>query len=372
MVLGLYGSFSFISIMHASLLPIAALYRIICIAVIVFSAILLIWENRSLRISVWKLLISLSVLVLFGIAALVTDRLYLGAYAAFVLIADRCDFKKIVKVSLIAASGALLLLLLFCAVGILTDYLYYGSGQRVAHCLGFSYYSRFPFILFLCTIMFLFLRKKKTLLLYAAILAVNFVVYYYTTLRLTYYLTYLLVLLDWLLNRKSKWNLSSGKWPAVSACLFPIGLAVTWLAMVFYDPGNRFMSWLNTLLNNRIRLMHKGYLEYSVKLFGNYIAMRGNSALRDTSDYFYIDSGFGYSLLAYGLIFSVAVVFLYSLIIYFACKTNNKSLFIWALIIMIFTLVNNIWLTVTYNPLLMLSVPVLGEIKKQHRQSLRK
>lgn len=372
MVLGLYGSFSFISILHASLLPIANLYRIFSIAVVAFSAVLLIWENRSLKVPVWKLLISLSVLALFGIAAMVTDRSYLTAYVAFVLIADRCDFKKIVKVSLIAALSALTLILFFCLVGILTDHLYYGTGQRVAHCLGFSYYSRFPFILFLCTIMFLYLRNRKTWLIYALILVINIVVFYYTTLRLTYYLTFLLVFLDWLLGRMNKWDLSVGKWPVVSACLYPICLAFTWLVMALYNPGNRFLAWLNTALNNRIRLMHTGYSEYSVKLFGNYIAMRGNSALRDTIDYFYIDSGFAYSLLAYGLVFTIAVVFLYSSIFYYSCRTNNKNLFIWTFVIMVFTLVNNIWLSVTYNPLLMLSIPVLGEIRKQRRKSLRK
>lgn len=69
--------------------------------------------------------------------------------------------------------------------------------------------------------------------------------------------------------------------------------------------------------------------------------------------YFYIDSGYIYAILGYGVLFTLVVIFMYSYLIYYATKRNDKNLFIWLIIVLVFTVVNNTWVSLAVNPVLM-------------------
>ena len=87
--------------------------------------------------------------------------------------------------------------------------------------------------------------------------------------------------------------------------------------------------------------------------------MAGNSVLGNPVKYFYIDSGFAYSLLGYGLIFTVIVVFLYTVLFRYSCFVNDKYLFVCITAVLFFTMINNTWVTLNYNPMLLFSLPAL-------------
>ena len=126
---------------------------------------------------------------------------------------------------------------------------------------------------------------------------------------------------------------------------------------------------LNSVLNSRLSLAQNGYFDYGIKLFGNYIEMEGNSALEEAMEYFYIDSGFAYSLLGYGLLFTLVAMALYSILFYYSCKTNNKAMFVWILSIWIFSFVNNVWVSVDINPILVLSLMALTQLGIKKKSS---
>ena len=90
--------------------------------------------------------------------------------------------------------------------------------------------------------------------------------------------------------------------------------------------------------------------------------MLGNNAGRVIDNYFYIDSGYAYSLLGYGIVFTVLIIFMYSVIYYYCCKNNKKKLFIWITAVALFTMINNTWITLEYNPLLFLFFPVFRDL----------
>ena len=80
--------------------------------------------------------------------------------------------------------------------------------------------------------------------------------------------------------------------------------------------------------------------------------MHGNEYNKTVHNYFYIDSGYIYSILGYGMLFTITVIILYSILYEKSCKDNNKIIWIWLTATMIFTIVNNSWVTLPYNPLL--------------------
>ena len=149
-----------------------------------------------------------------------------------------------------------------------------------------------------------------------------------------------------------------------SGMFFPLGITATYLAMRLYKPEDAAWVELDRMLHNRLHLMHIGYLRYPISLFGNHIDMNGFSALRQVApeEYFYIDSGFAYSLLGYGLIFSFVAVCLYSLLFVSSCRRNDKHLFAWLVCVLIFTMMNNVWIDVYYNPALLLSFAAYLEL----------
>ena len=92
-----------------------------------------------------------------------------------------------------------------------------------------------------------------------------------------------------------------------------------------------------------------------------------------TTRYFFIDSGYIYAILGYGLIFSVIVVLMYSCLCRFACEKNDKALLIWLISVLLFTISNNTWAELPMNPILVI-FPIMWnqrskEIIVKHRLS---
>lgn len=368
-ILLMYWVYAYLSILDASLLSFGLVMRILRWGVTIGGLFLFCLMYMNKGMSIGRLILISSVLILFFIAAETTDRSYLIVYAVFIILSSRCKFEDVVRTSLFSASIALITILALCGLGVLTDYIYYQSGNREAHCFGFAYYSTFPFIVFYCSAMFLYLKKEKaTLLNYIVIALINILMYRATTLRLTFYLTFILIGIDFLLVKIKKINLDNKVITVVSGLLFPIGTIITYLVMLFYNGSDVRWTTINLALNGRIRLMHRGFLQYPISLFGNSIEMEGNNVLRATTNYFYIDSGFAFSLLGYGLLFTIVVVLLYSYIYVYSCKTNNKHLFVWITCILIFTMINNTWVSINYNPVLMLSLLAVAEVRKSKKK----
>ena len=72
--------------------------------------------------------------------------------------------------------------------------------------------------------------------------------------------------------------------------------------------------------------------------------------------YFYVDSGYVYTLISYGIIFFIILIFLYSFLFQKAVRDNEFKLAIWCLVICIFSVINNIMLKISINPLPILAL----------------
>lgn len=359
----LLSLYTYVSVLDDSLLNLSSFTRLLRCAVTILCIFLFLFRNRK-KPSAKKILFAAAILASFMIAARATGRNYLVLYAALIIAADGCNPDKAVKAWLFSTVLALFTILILCVAGIIPDY--YGGG-KARHYLGFSFYSYFPFLVFYCAIAYIYGKKDKVRIYhYAIVAAVNILTYYLTALYLTFYLTFFFIVLDLLLVKTKKLNLNKKPFMAFSMMAFPLGVFAIVLVMVKYNPGDVRWLTLNTMLHNRPGLMHQGFLRYPLSFFGNRISMLGYSALRDvpSGSYFYIDSGFAYSLLGYGLIFTFLVVALYTMMYLYSCRTNNRHLFAWLTCVLAFTMINNTWVDVYYNPALLFSFSAFKEFNK--------
>ncbi len=319
------------------------------------------------RYPIWILIISSVIVLSFVIASIVTSRLYLMLYVMFIIVAPLFSLKLeyIAKVSLVSCVVSLIIILLLCKAGILQN-LIYKTDNREAHCLGFSYYSSFPYICFFCILMYMFLRKNRFTVIEAlALLSLSFVLYQQSTVRLVFYLSCFAIVTDYFLVHLRWLNLNVTVVRVIGTVSFFIGILVIFWCTKHYDPDLDIWQKMNQIFSGRLGQAATGFDRYGINLFGNAIEMHGNSALETTieEEYFYIDSGFAYSLLGYGLLFSIIVTVLYSFLMYYACLGNNKPMFVWVVSILLFTLVNNMWLTIDCNPILLFSLCGMKEIR---------
>lgn len=370
-VLLVYGIYCYVSLLDESLLDLGKFMQLVRWGTLLFLLYALfvafVRDKRSFK----TIILCALVIMFFTAASIATKRQYVMIYALFIMLCAGAEKEDIFRTSFLCVGAAVVTIFLLCRIGVITDYIYYGTGsdaQRNAHCYGFTYYSKMPFILFYCLLVYLCLRREKmNLIEYAGILLLNWFIYRQTTLRLTYYLTIFVVAAALLLRWWRRLNLNRKPVLFLAGIGFSAGTLVTYFIMRLYDSSNAFWNRLPGTIYSRIRLMSEGYHIYGVRLLGSYIKMAGNSALGNPETYFYIDSGFAYSLLGYGLIFTVVVVILYTVLFRYSCYVNDKYLFIYIVAVLIFTMINNTWVTLNYNPVLLFSLPAL-EYLQAHRK----
>ena len=344
--------FAFVRILDTSLLNIDFLSNVVFIIVCATLAVL--WITYD-KVSVKKLLCQIIIISAFLLVTITTTRKYLLIYALFLLASNCAEFKKIVKYSLIATLSATCIVMIASQIGIVQDYVFERETE-IAHSMGFSYYSAYPYILMFNMLSYMYIRKKSiTWIEIAVLLIINQGVYHLSTLRLTYYLTFLIIILYLLVAKMNRIRLNHKAFYVGSFLLYPLMLFITVWSSLQYTHYNLFWRKLDDILSGRLRLQHKAFDLYSVKLFGQYIETNNmTNGVVAQHNYFYIDSGFIYSILGYGILLTFILLFMYSFLLFKACQHNDKVLAIWIVSLAIFTVVNNTWLNIHYNCLLLL------------------
>lgn len=355
----MFGAYSFIQIINASLYSINTIANVVMLAVsAIMAALFILRESFNVK----HLIVSLLLVATFTFTTFTTGRKNLFLYCFIILCAESVDFKKIVKVSVAATFSAVAVVILSSYAGILRDYTYNHSGS-IAHSLGFTYYSAYPYIIFFNMIGYMYVRKKK--LTWAEIIffwLLNSYIYKVSTLRLSYYLALFVIGLYIVLIKFDFGNINSRLFRYISLIAYPFTFIFTIVCALKYNPESAIWVKLNEALSSRISLSHTAFARYNVTLFGQHIENNNMVNQRIVyMNYFYIDSGFVYAILGYGLVFTVLVLIMYSLLFNHVCRKNDKMLFIWLFVLMIFTIINNVWINITYNPILLLFIKAFKE-----------
>lgn len=307
---------------------------------------IIVYRSLKKKIPLWRFVLQVLIIFFFVISSYVTRRSNLLIFALLIMGAESSRFHQIVRYCMRGLIAGLLIVGLALAFGIIHDYM-----QGRAHCFGFSYYHHVPYAMFNILLMYLYLRKTKLKLVsYIVIVVINWIVFHYTRTELVFLLTFVVLIFRIIVDTEIR--IDRPLIIHLSWLVFPLLCVLTYIAMRWYQPSAIWAA-INRFSNKRLYMMNLGYTRYGITLLGQFVEMIGGNVLRTQKvATFYIDSAYAYSLLAYGLIFTMLVIFMYSKICSSAAKNNDKMLFFWCVAIALFSLSNNIWINLYNVPLL--------------------
>ncbi len=303
-----------------------------------------------------NLLVRFAIISLFTLASFISNKPEMMMYAALMCSSELTSFRRICRVGFFTCGIVVVLVFVADLVGIVPTRFFYRGSAR-AHTFGFGYYNTVPYVFFFMILEHFYIKssnhKEASWGWLITIFAINFILYKLSTLRLVYYLV-CFVLIAYVLLVKFKFiNLRNKLLITGSVMLFPVLFVVSiWMYYSFTINNDMFVK-LNQLLSERLILGNQALNHYSINLFGNRI-----ETIRTANEYFYVDSGFLYSILGYGLLFSGMALGIYMYLCKYAAKSNNKVLFIWLFAVALFSVINNTWVSLYINPIL-LYFPIL-------------
>lgn len=302
------------------------------------------------------------VIALFSVAAFVSNKPQMMMYAAFICTADLTNFRRIVITCFFTCVAMVVLVPIADLIGIVPKRVFH-RGSVIAHSFGFGYYNVVPFTYFFLVLEFLYLKairnKKANWIELIIIFGLNYVLYKLSTLRLAFYLVCIILVLYIILIKFNMFKLKAK--PLVIACslTFPLLFFLSIWSNSAYNTSSPLFVKMNQLLSERLDLGHQALDMFSINLFGHYI-----QTIKTADTYFYVDSGFLFSLLGYGLLFTGMALYIYTYLCHYAAKNNKKMLFIWLSSVAVFSVINNTWISLYINPIL-LYFPILLKNKEQ-------
>lgn len=300
-----------------------------------------------------------------------THSIGFGVNVLLIIAGYEIEFKKIVKFAVTSLFLETVLVIGGCLIGIVPDELI-THGDLVAHTLGFAYYSNAPYQIFMIAIMIYWLLKSSKLEIPYLILnlAVQYVIYQIFTVRLVWYLYIFFIIVAFALHFVNKSN--PHKWITFWATImFPIASIFTVVAS-YLSQTTKIFSVMDVMLNGRLWFLYRGFTEYGLKLFGQYIQTSQEYIDENyINHYFFIDSGYGYILLNYGLIFSAILLIGYSVFSRKAAQDRDFKLLVWCIAVCVFSIINNVLFSITQNPIPILAVNmVVNYARKMPRRKL--
>lgn len=273
--------------------------------------------------------------------------------------------KKLCRNLIIFNAICVSIVMLSAFVGIIPNNTYLRFGRTV-YSFGYYYYSWLAYICLFFTISGYYLingkySKGKELLFIMVSLGLNIIVYYLTGTRLQIYSYIIFVVLS-LLYGSFKFNKRRKKIRMILATImFPLG-AVLSILTSYYFKNIPSLGTLDIILNYRLTLGWMAFQRYPINAFGNAIVTAEHTA---TQEYFYLDNGYLYGLLSYGVIVFIATILMYTIISRYAVRTNDYKLFSWCIIVCVFSLVNDVLIRPDINALLLFSsCAVVNERRK--------
>ena len=153
----------------------------------------------------------------------------------------------------------------------------------------------------------------------------------------------------------------------IASSCYGVFALVTFLMCKFYNWQVPWQKKLDDFCHYRISLAFVGIKDYGVHLLG--VQIKENTDV-STGRYFYIDSGYIKNLLGYGVIVFIMIILFYTIITYASVLENDQVLAIWMLCIALYSIFNNLMLSVSENAGLLAIWYALG-LLKWNRKKLR-
>ena len=325
----------------------------------------------------WKKLVAVFVIIISaGIVAFTGQYNSLLLFMCLVMSSSNIEFDEIIKLLEINVWFWMILIILSCKVGLLQDYTYAhytGNILYTAHSLGFKYYGWVGYGIMALSMMWIYRHKGANFVQTALIIGLNYVFYRIHTTNLALIITALFVVMCYCTEKLKIVNLTSKIWKVI-ACAMPCALySLTWITIWLYKSGKvLFLIPILRTIVARLKYSIKALDIYGLHIFGTHVTQIGNVEINyqnvSSTNAIYIDSGFVYSTIAYGILFTIVLLVIYTWLGVYLYKNNQRILYIWLLIMMVACCINNFMCDIINNPIIFLLPSAVFSAKKTKKR----
>lgn len=307
---------------------------------------IIVWDNES---SLYKVSVVLLLIILFmaGKNSLDYNFYY---YAFLIFSAKGIDFKKILKYYMMTLVVGVIITVIFAITHMIPAIVITRSNSSILRlAMGSIYPSDLAARIFHLMVGYAVLKKfKLTLPEYLSIIAITITTYIVTDTKLDLILMILLIIC--LSFYKYIITFMSMIKPYIFN-LFILGfIAINILLAYFYNPKISILNKLNGVLTGRLDLANRGFNDYNVTLYGQYVYQNGWGGIhKKIIDYFYIDSSLIRILLMQGLIVYIILIWLILRDMRIFVENKQFSLAIALLFIIVSSAIDQHLIEVTFN-----------------------
>ncbi|MDO4614327.1 MAG: hypothetical protein Q4B15_01735 [Lachnospiraceae bacterium] len=287
-------------------------------------------------------------------------------------------FRKMVRHLLFGEIFWTAVIMLSCFVGILQDYTFPHAQAfegAIAHSFGFKYYSLWGNLVLAFVMMWAFLRGKRVT--WAEILlgfVLNYGLYRLHTTNLPYYIC-TASLIAVIIISKFGFQFRGRFWKYAGILAPWLLFAATALIFILHQRGiftidrsKHYTLW------SRFNYTQQAIDKYGIHLFGSDIKMLGNTKLMygQAESSFYIDSGYMYILLAYGICMAVILLFMYSVIMRYISLKQESFLYAWVIVYLVMDIINNYTIDIYNIPVILLFASAFALLPRGTALNLRR
>ncbi len=258
-------------------------------------------------------------------------------YTLMLIVAARyIDSSVIIQTVKRSMIAMLLIIAFFSLIGLIPNV----STVVGRYNLGFESRMYGWYILNYCAIE-IYYRNRNRAYTYIWLVLLNIIVYCFTKTRLSLYLFAILIVVSVFEDYGKKIGKDIQKKLSLS---FVIMFFVSLFLTINYV---RF-PYFEDMFSGRLRFGMRVISSYGIKLWPRNIEYY-TQQFEDGSFTMYVDSGYIDLLVRFGIILTIVVILVYTLLMKKSVKTNNYRWFIWLLIIALFNLINNSFFNVYFD-----------------------
>ena len=316
--------------------------------------IVLLHELSTLRDRRFPIITITTLLALFSVVTLISQRLYLLQLAILIIVGRDCDIKQILKCALYSTIITAILIVALSLLSFIPNYLFLWGG-RERYGLGFKYATYLPALVFSCILLYGYINADRLGYLYLILCTVvEIILFVITDARFLCPLGILAAALFFFITRPRVNAMPILRYVPLLFMLFPL---ISYFIAIAYTSGNEVLYQLNSLLSSRLQLSHNAIETWGIGLLGadveaNAITWQDGIAMLP-EEVNVVDSSYISSLINYGFIVTVILLAGYAFVAFRAWKSNDVALLAALLMISVMGLIEPRLLVLEYNPFIL-------------------
>ncbi len=288
-------------------------------------------------------------------------RLLLLIYAS-----ENIDFNKFMRYTFKITVGMIAIVLICNFLGLTEENIVYREDGSIRSAMGFSHPNTFGYLILLTYFEYIYIHKDKfskkmLFVILPAIILIN----YFCDSRTSMIILILLSLFVLFRTHTLEKLFEQRFIKTFITHSFIILTLLTFFCVYLYNSDNEIGLKINELLSGRIYWISNLMDQYGINLFGHNIRLIGQkqAALEGISPV-YLDNGYFYILLKYGLCLFLVFALAYKKVIKYFYKNKDYVIILILFLLSIYCLMENIIFNVSFNAFLLVFSVLIFRSKK--------